>query len=219
MYNLLWEGWRHGVRYHGWWGWWLLGLLRWLGCKWELGVAHAILGGHLSASERRSLEALAAKSTHLSGDAEASLSVATVAVAIATARAAAVTPVAAILGFGAKGTFLSSTKPPIAIPVTTTEIPPPPRIPIPSVVLVATSSPSSTTSSVVRHLDQLGVDGLVGLAEHRDQVAGLFHVVGGEEGVGRARFLTAGRASNAVDIVLGGVRVVIIDDKFHILHI
>lgn len=71
----------------------------------------------------------------------------------------------------------------------------------------------------VPHLEQLGVDGLVGLAEHSDQVAGLFHVVGGEEGVGRARFLTAGRASNAVDIVLRGVRVVIIDDKFHILHI
>lgn len=47
----------------------------------------------------------------------------------------------------------------------------------------------------------------------------MFHVVGGEEGVRRARFLTAGCASNAVDIILGGVRVVIIDDKFHILHI
>lgn len=47
----------------------------------------------------------------------------------------------------------------------------------------------------------------------------MFHVVGGEEGVRRARFLTAGCASNAVDIILRGVRVVIIDDKFHILHI
>lgn len=75
------------------------------------------------------------------------------------------------------------------------------------------------TSSVLCHLDKLGVNGLVGLAQHRDQVTGLFHVVGGEESVGSARFLTSGCASNAVDIVLRGVRVVIIDDKFHILHI
>lgn len=75
------------------------------------------------------------------------------------------------------------------------------------------------TSSVLCHLDQLGINGLVGLTEHRDQVPGLFHVVGGKKGVGRARFLTSGCASNAVDIILGGVRVVIIDDKFHILHI
>lgn len=77
----------------------------------------------------------------------------------------------------------------------------------------------AVTSSVLGHLDEFGVNGLVGLAQHRDQVASLFHVVGGEEGVRRARFLTPGRASNAVDIILGGVRVVIIDDKFHILHI
>lgn len=77
----------------------------------------------------------------------------------------------------------------------------------------------AVTSSVLCHLDEFGVNGLVGLAQHRDQVARLFHVVGGEEGVRRARFLTPGCASNAVDIILGGVRVVIIDDKFHILHI
>lgn len=79
--------------------------------------------------------------------------------------------------------------------------------------------PQDLTSSVLSHLDQLGVNGLVGLPQHRDQVAGLFHVIGGEEGVRSARFLTPGRASNAMDIILGGVRVVIIDDKFHILHI
>lgn len=75
------------------------------------------------------------------------------------------------------------------------------------------------TSSVLCHLEQFGVDGLIGLAQDRDQVVGLFHVVGCKEGVGCARFLTAGRAANSVDIVLRGVRVVIIDDKFHILHI
>lgn len=77
----------------------------------------------------------------------------------------------------------------------------------------------AVTSSVLCHLDEFGVNGLVGLTQHTDQVTGLFHVVVGEERVRRARFLTAGCASNAVDIILGGVRVVIIDDKFHILHI
>lgn len=75
------------------------------------------------------------------------------------------------------------------------------------------------TSSVFRHLEELGVDGLVGLAEDRDQVVGLPHIVGRKERVGRARLLTAGRSADAVDVVLGRVRVVIIDDKFHILHI
>lgn len=82
-----------------------------------------------------------------------------------------------------------------------------------------TKQVSYVTSSVLCHLDQFWVNGLVGLTEHRDQVTGLFHVVGGEEGVRCARFLTSGCASNAMDIILGGVRVVIIDDKFHILHI
>lgn len=63
-------------------------------------------------------------------------------------------------------------------------------------------SPIRFTSSVFRHLEELGVDRLVGLSEHRDEVAGLPHVVGGEEGVGRARLLATGRSANAVDIVL-----------------
>lgn len=75
------------------------------------------------------------------------------------------------------------------------------------------------TSSVLCHLEQFGVDGLVSFTQDRDQVTSLFHVVGSKEGVGCARFLTAGRAADSVDIILRGVRVVIIDDKFHILHI
>ena len=146
-YYLQWKGGWHRVRYHGWWGWWLLGLLRRLSCEGELSVAHSILGGHLSASKGRSLEALPTKSTHLTGNAKACLSVAAVAVAVATVRATAVTPVAAaILGFGAERTFWSTREPPIAVPVTTTEIPPSPGIPIPPVILVATSSPPSSTT-------------------------------------------------------------------------
>lgn len=225
---LLWEGWWHGVGHHWWWGWRLLGLWWWLRVEWERWVVHAILSRPLHGPELRgSLEALVTKGTHLvCWSTEITLSVAAVViVAIATTRGTAVTSIAAtILGLiAAKGTFGPVAKPPITVPVpvaTTAKVAPPtPGIPIPTVILVATSSPPTTTSSVLCHLDQLGVNGLVGLTEHRDQVTGLFHVVRGEEGVGCARFLTSGCASNAVDIILGGVRVVIIDDKFHILHI
>lgn len=227
---LLWEGWWHGVGHHWWWGWWLLGLW-WgrLGVEWEWRVVHAILSGPLHGPKLRgALKALVTKGTHLvcrSTKITLSIAVVVIVAAIATTRVATVASIAAtILGLIAtKGTLRPISKPPVTVPVPVTTptkaAPPTPRIPIPTVILVAASSTSSTTSSVLCHLDQLGVNGLVGLAEHRDQVTGLFHVVGGEEGVGRARFLTSGCASNAVDIILGGVRVVIIDDKFHILHI
>lgn len=80
-------------------------------------------------------------------------------------------------------------------------------------------SPIGFTSSVFRHLEELGVDCLVGLAEHRDEVAGLPHVVRSEEGISRASLLATSRSANAVDIVLRVVGVVKVDDKFHIFNI
>ena len=80
-------------------------------------------------------------------------------------------------------------------------------------------SPIRFTSSVFRHLEELWVDGLVGLAEHRDEVTGLPHVVGSEEGVGCACLLATSRSANAVDIVLRVVGVVKVDDKFHVFNI
>lgn len=68
-------------------------------------------------------------------------------------------------------------------------------------------------------MEELGVDRLVGLAEHRDQVPGLPHVAGGEEGIGRACLLATSRSPDAVDIVLRVVGVVKVDDKFHVFHI
>lgn len=68
-------------------------------------------------------------------------------------------------------------------------------------------------------MDELGVYGLVGLTEDRDEVVSLFHVVGRKESVRRASFLTASRTANAVNVVLGIVGVVIVNDKFDVLHI
>lgn len=80
-------------------------------------------------------------------------------------------------------------------------------------------SPIRFTSSVFRHLEELGVDCLVGLAEHRDEVTGLPHVVWSEEGISCACLLATSRSANAVDIVLRVVGVVKVDDKFHIFNI
>lgn len=152
---LLWEGWGHGVGHHRWWGWWLLGLWwRRLRVEGEWWVVHAVLCAPLHGPELRgALEALVTKGTHLvcwSTEITLSVAVAVIVVAIATTRATTVATIAGtILGLiTAKGTLRPIAKPSIIIPVpvTTTEIAPPtPGIPIPTVVLVATSSSPSTT--------------------------------------------------------------------------
>lgn len=78
---------------------------------------------------------------------------------------------------------------------------------------------SSPSSPVINQLQQFGVDGLPGLLQNPDQVSGLAEVPGSEEGVGCAFVGAAGGASNAVDIVLRGVWVIIVDDKLHVLYV
>lgn len=153
MSYLLWERWWHGVGHHWWRGWWLLGLLWWrLRVEWERRVVHTILSSPLHGPELRGpLEALVTKGTHLvSRTTEITLSVAAVVivVAIATTRVTSVSSITAtILGLVAsEGIFRPVAKTSIAVPVATAKIAPPtPRIPIPTVILVATSSPPSTT--------------------------------------------------------------------------
>lgn len=153
---LLCKGWWHGVGHHWWWWWWLLGLWWWwLRVEWEWRVVHAILSGPLHGPELRgALEALVTKGTHLvcwTTKITLSIAVAVIVVAIATTRVTTITSIAAtILGLiASKGTLWPIAKPSITVPVpvaTTTKIAPPtPGIPIPTVILVATSSPPSTT--------------------------------------------------------------------------
>lgn len=78
---------------------------------------------------------------------------------------------------------------------------------------------SSSSSSAVNQLQQFGIDGLPGLLQHPDQLSGLPEVSRREEGISRAFVGAAGRAADTVDVVLGRVRIVIVDDKLDILHI
>lgn len=71
----------------------------------------------------------------------------------------------------------------------------------------------------VRELTQFGVDGLPGLFQHPDQVSGLPQVARREEGVSCAFVSAAGRASNAVHVVLGGVGIIVVDDELDIFNI
>lgn len=80
-------------------------------------------------------------------------------------------------------------------------------------------SPNRFTSSILSHLEKLGINCLVGLTEHRDEVTSLPHVVLGEEGIGCACLLATCRSANAVDIVFRVVGVVKVDDKFHVFNI
>lgn len=59
----------------------------------------------------------------------------------------------------------------------------------------------------------------MGLLQNPDELAGLADVARGEEGVGGAFVGAAGGAADAVDVVLGGVGVVVVDDELHILHV
>lgn len=74
-------------------------------------------------------------------------------------------------------------------------------------------------SGQVGHLVQLGVDRLVGLLKHGYQLLGLLHVVGREESVRRASLVRACRPADAVDVVLGAVRIIVVDDKPDVVHV
>lgn len=153
---LLRERWWHGVGHHWWRRWWLLSLW-WgrLGVEGEWWVVHAVLSSPLHGPKLRgALEALVTKGTHLvcwSTKITLSIAVAVTVVAIVTTSATTIATVSAtILGLTAtKGTLWPTAKPSITVPVpvaTAAKIAPPtPGIPIPPVVLVATSSPPSTT--------------------------------------------------------------------------
>lgn len=152
---LLREWWWHRVGNHRWWGWWLLVLWRRrrLRVEREWRVVHAILSRSLHAAELgRALEALVPKATLVWGS-KVTLSVAVVIVAIVTTRVTAVSyVVATILSLTAtKGSFGPTTKPSVIVPVTTTtKVTPATSIPIPTVILVATSSPPSTACKTGR---------------------------------------------------------------------
>lgn len=80
-------------------------------------------------------------------------------------------------------------------------------------------SPIGFTSSIFCHLDEFGIDGLVGFTEDRDKVLRLFEVVRCEESVGCSSFLATCRAANAMDVVLRVVGIIEINYKLDILDI
>lgn len=81
------------------------------------------------------------------------------------------------------------------------------------------TSAATASTPAVHQLQQFGVDGLPGLLQHPDELPGLPNVAGGEEGVGRALVGAAGRAANAVDVVLRRVGVVVVNDELDVLHV
>ena len=60
---------------------------------------------------------------------------------------------------------------------------------------------------------------LLGLRQDLDEVRGLVAVGGGEEGVGGAGAVLAPGATDAVDVVLGVVGVVVVDHELDVVHV
>lgn len=65
-----------------------------------------------------------------------------------------------------------------------------------------TATTSTTTTSIINKLEQFGIDGLPGLLQHPDELAGLADVPRSEEGVGGAFVGAAGCAADPMDVVL-----------------
>lgn len=78
---------------------------------------------------------------------------------------------------------------------------------------------TSSAASTVDQLQQFGIDRLPGFLQDPDQLSGLPEVPRSEKGVSGAFVSAASCTPDAVDIILGWVRVVIVDDKLDILHI
>lgn len=81
------------------------------------------------------------------------------------------------------------------------------------------SDNSLTASCHVGYLGEARVHVLARFSQHTDQRRRLLGVALGEERVSGAGGVRASGAPDAVDVVLGTVRVVKVYDKFHIFHI
>lgn len=88
-----------------------------------------------------------------------------------------------------------------------------------AVAVVAVAAATSAAHSMLRHLNQLRVDYLVGLAQHVDEVAGLVRVGVGEERVCGSGVVGAAGTPDAVDVILRVGRVVVVDYELYVLHV
>lgn len=71
----------------------------------------------------------------------------------------------------------------------------------------------------VHDLVETWIDYLIRLLQHLDQILGLLAVIGREECVRSAGLVRSPGSADAVNVVLGARRVVVVDDKLHIIHI
>ena len=80
---------------------------------------------------------------------------------------------------------------------------------------------TTTTISTgsLAELQEPGVDVLVGLAQHFDELVGLGCLAGREERVGCAGGASAACSSDAMHIVFRVVGVIKVDDKLHVVDV
>lgn len=84
--------------------------------------------------------------------------------------------------------------------------------------MVATSTTTASKSSSAKTL-QLIADNLIGLSQHINQLWNMTTVVAVHECVRCAGIATARCSANPVDVVLGGHRIVDINNVFNILNV
>lgn len=70
-----------------------------------------------------------------------------------------------------------------------------------------------------RHVEQLRIDDLLGFAQYVHQFAGAGRVLRREERVRRTGVVGTTGATDAMNVILRGRRVVKVDDKLDVVHI
>ena len=84
----------------------------------------------------------------------------------------------------------------------------------PAVTPTTAAEPASLT-----HLLELGIDHLLGLGQHFDEVVGLGRVLRREEGVGGAGAVFPAGSSDPVDVILGIVRIIVVDHELDVVDV
>lgn len=82
-----------------------------------------------------------------------------------------------------------------------------------------TSTITSSTAIGRCEFEEFWIDNLVSLCQNVHQILGLLGIVGSEKCVRGSCALGAASTTDTVDVILGTVGVVEVDDKFDIIHI
>lgn len=88
-----------------------------------------------------------------------------------------------------------------------------------SAIAAATIATSAAAATVANHLLKLGINILLSLGEHVNEITRLLGIVSGEQGDGGTSLASTAGSADTVDVVLRVVGVVIVEHMSNVAHI